>query len=103
MHISRKNITYIAAAIVILGAAWYFLMGRTPEIDTITTDSAVPTSEAQTTFLLLAAQLEPISFNPKVVTDPRFMQLQDIHTVIVPETEGRTDPFAPLGGASSAP
>ncbi|MBU1293075.1 hypothetical protein KJ819_03365 [Patescibacteria group bacterium] len=100
---SRKNLTYIAVGIVVLGAVAYFFMGRTPEIDTITTDSAVPTSEAQSTFLLLAAQLDPISFSPKVLNDPRFLQLQDIHTLIVPEASGRTDPFAPLGGAAAQP
>ncbi|MBU2103671.1 hypothetical protein KKD81_02535 [Patescibacteria group bacterium] len=103
MNISRKNMTYIALGVVVLGVAWYFFMGRTSEIDTITTDSAMPTSEAQTTFLLLAAQLEPISFNPKIINDPRFLQLQDIHTSIVPEAEGRTDPFAPLSGVTSTP
>lgn len=99
MHFSRKTSIYLALAVVVAGAALYYTMGHTDEIPTISVESNAPTSEAQATFLNLAAQIEPVSFDGRVLEDPHFTALQDIHTVIVPETPGRTDPFAPLGGA----
>lgn len=100
MNMSRKNLTYLAAGIVVLGIIAYFVMGRTSTEDTITVLGDAPTSMAQTTFLNLAAQLDPVSFDQRILADPRFTSLQDIHTGIVPETPGRTDPFAPLPGVT---
>lgn len=102
MHISRTTITYIAIGIVVLGIIAYFLMGRTSDLPTISVSGVAPTSEAQATFISLAAQLEPISFDGRILSDPRFTALQDIHTSIVPETQGRTDPFAPLAGVAAS-
>jgi hypothetical protein len=102
MHISRTTTIYIALGIVVLGIVAYFFMGRTNELPTVSISGVAPTSEAQATFISLAAQLEPISFDGRILSDPRFTALQDIHTGIVPETQGRTDPFAPLAGVAAS-
>jgi len=101
MNLSRKNLTYIAVGIIVLGVVAYFFIGRSAPEDTITVFGDAPTSLAQTTFLNLAAQLDPVSFDATVLSDPRFSALQDIHTSIVPEAQGRIDPFAPLSGVAA--
>lgn len=95
-----KNISVIAAAVVvILGAVGYYAFMAGDE--EVITESG-PATEAQATFLTLAGQLESISFDQSVLSDPRFTSLVDIKTAIIPETEGRTDPFAPLPGVPVA-
>lgn len=98
MALSRKKITIIAAVIVVLGLATYFLWLRPQPEENVSIVGFGPTGEAQATFLTLAAQLQPIAFDASVLDDPRFLSLVDIKTVILPEASGRTDPFAPLPG-----
>jgi hypothetical protein len=56
-----------------------------------------PLSPAETTFVNLATQLEPLGFDTAILSDPRFMALVDIHTAVIPESAGRRDPFASDG------
>jgi hypothetical protein len=98
MNISKKNTTFlIAGAIVVLGLVAYFVWMRPSSGETITITDG-PVSSAQAVFLQLADQLEPITFDARVLADPRFIGLVDIKTTIVPEASGRNDPFAPLPG-----
>ncbi len=97
MAISKNTSILIAAGIVILGVVAYFLWFRAPEA-TVTVESEGPASQAQATFISLASQLEPVGFDTGILTDSRFTALIDIKTAILPETAGRTDPFAPLPG-----
>lgn len=98
MALSKKKTIIIAAAIVVLGLVAYFVWLRPQPVENVSIDSFGPTGQAQATFLTLAAQLQPIAFDASVLTDPRFVSLIDIKTVIIPESTGRTDPFAPLAG-----
>ena len=98
MALSKKKTILIAAAIVVLGIGAYFLWLKPSSTENISIDSFGPTGQAQATFLTLAAQLQPIAFDSSVLSDPRFMALVDIKTLIVPEATGRPDPFAPLAG-----
>lgn len=99
MALSKNTTISIAAGIVVLGVAAYFLWMR-PDTQESVTVGAGPSSLAQATFLTLASQLGPISFNAEVLSDPRFTALVDIKTLIEPEADGRTDPFAPLPGVA---
>lgn len=98
MALSKNTTISIAAGIVVLGIVAYFLWMRPDTQESVTVSGLGPSSQAQATFLTLAAQLEPISFDPRVLSDPRFTALVDIRTLIEPEAEGRVDPFAPLPG-----
>jgi hypothetical protein len=98
MALSKKTSLSIAAGIVVLGVVAYFLWMRPDAEESVTVSGTGPSSQAQATFLTLAAQLEPISFDASALSDPRFTSLVDIKTVIVPEAEGRTDPFSALPG-----
>lgn len=100
MALSKKTSITIAAIIVVLGVAVYYLWIRQPEVPNITV-SGGPAGIAQSTFLTLAAQLEPIAFDTSILSDPRFVELVDIKTVIVDEASGRADPFATLPGVAA--
>ena len=98
MIVSKKNTTLlIAGAIVVLGLVAYFVWMKPSSGEAITITDG-PASGAQAVFLNLANQLEPIAFDARVLSDPRFTGLVDIKTTIVPEAGGRNDPFAPLPG-----
>ncbi|MEX0672479.1 MAG: hypothetical protein WDZ82_00830 [Candidatus Paceibacterota bacterium] len=48
----------------------------------------------------LIEQLERIDLNPAIFDRPEFATLSGFDYVIRPRSEGRSDPFAPIGGAS---
>lgn len=99
MALTKKQTSMlIAAAIVVAGIAVYFLWIRQPAVPNVSVAGSGVTSAAQATFLALAAQLQPVTFDASILSDPRFMALIDIKTMIVPEDAGRQDPFAPLSG-----
>lgn len=102
MAISKNTTILIASGIVVLGLVAYFLWMRPASQEPITAgDAAGAANEAQATFLTLAAQLDPVGFDTKILEDPRFTALVDIKTVIMPEMSGRPDPFAPIPGVSA--
>lgn len=86
------SITLLAAA----GAYWYFFMqaGNQPPL----TESSLLQNPAQTRFQMLVNQLQPISFDTEVLSDPKFTSLVSLATPVVPESVGRLDPFAPFSG-----
>ena len=96
----RNKIIAVVAGVVVLGIVGFLLFSgqSTPSGSAISADgtSAGPTTEAEQNFINLTAELNPISFDTSIFSDPRFTTLVDLHTVIVPEPVGRTDPFAPI-------
>lgn len=94
-HISRTVGILIAVAVVIIIAISYLVI-RKPDEGTVSIIGA-PASESEANFVQLAGQLDSITFDTRILTDPRFTSLVDIHTAILPEQLGRTDPFAPIG------
>lgn len=92
-------ITIIVVTLIIIGGGyWYFTSQSSndaPLSGSVPTDSPV-----QSQFDLLVNQLQPITFNTAIFSDPRFTALIDLTTPITPETPGRADPFAPLGASS---
>lgn len=93
---TRNTIILGILGLLILGAAGYLLFGKGSTTDGVSA-TAGPTSAVEQTFINLTAQLSPVSFNTSILTDARFNALQDLKTAVIPETTGRTDPFAPLG------
>lgn len=97
MPTNAKNIGIAVAAVIVLGGVyWYFFTGgqegTDPAIGVVGVGSPI-----ETRFLELAGELQPVSFDTKIFSDPRFAALTDLTTPIAPETSGRTDPFAPAG------
>ena len=89
----------ISALVVAVGAYWYFFTGTGNE-PSLTTTTFESDSEAQTQFQTLVSQLESISFDTDIFSEPRFMALVDLATPVTPEEAGRSDPFAPVPGVS---
>lgn len=83
----------IVTLIVAVGAYWYFFTGtgNEPPLTTGAVDN-----QAQSRFQTLLSELQPVSFNTNIFSEPRFMALVDLATPVAPETIGRLDPFAPV-------
>ncbi len=97
---AKNNIILAILGLLLLAAALYLLFGRSDTSSVINSNTGA-TSVAEQTFLNLTAQINPITFDASILSDPRFMALQDLKTAIVPESPGRTDPFAPLPGVTA--
>ncbi len=102
MHLSRQTLIIIAVAVVVLGAGAYFMWGNQPAQEGTLSVTDNSTGDVEDTFVNLAAHLDSIAFDATILTDPRFMALQDLHTSIVAEAAGRKDPFAPIPGVAAA-
>ena len=89
-----KPNTILAVIITIFLAAvayWYFVVDSGNQ-STLTT-AATP-SAAQAQFDTLVSELQPISFDTSIFSDPRFSALIDMTTPVSPEPVGRIDPLA---------
>ena len=96
MKLSRNTIIVIVFLVLTLGIAAYLFLGKEEGGDAVVTQSGVG-STAEILFINLASQIQSIEFDDELLLDPRFTQLIDIRVVVVPEAEGRRDPFAALG------
>lgn len=87
-------ILIIITLFVAAGAYWYFFTdtGNKPPLTVLSS-----VSQSQTRFQTLVSELQTVSFNTEIFSDPRFTALVDLATPISPETAGRLDPFAPVG------
>ncbi|NNM83699.1 hypothetical protein HKL94_00555 [Candidatus Parcubacteria bacterium] len=95
---SNTIILIVITLAITAGAYYYFFTGtgNQPPLTTSTSFGNVPQAQFQT----LVAELQPISFDTSIFSDPRFMALIDLATPIAPEAAGRPDPFAPIPGVS---
>lgn len=87
----------IAGLIAAAGAYWYFFMGSGNDAPL---SPAIAENQAQTKFKVLVSELQPITFDTSIFSDPRFVGLMDLGTPVAPEASGRVDPFAPIPGVS---
>ncbi len=98
MKIDSNTISIIIASLVVAGGAyWYFFTGTGNEPPLTMT---IAGSQAQSQFQTLVTELQPISFDTKLFSDPRFTSLVDLATPISAETAGRLDPFAAISGTA---
>ncbi len=91
---SNTLLIILTTAIVAAGAYWYFFVNN--DVQTSLTSSVVQ-NQSREKFQTLISQLEPISFETSLFSDPRFTGLYDLTTPIAPEPAGRSDPFALVG------
>jgi hypothetical protein len=96
---SNSVIFLIITALILAGGAyWYFSNqagGNEPPLT-----GNIQENQTQTQFKTLVSQLQSISFDPGIFSDPHFIALTDLATPVTPEESGRKDPFAPLPGVS---
>lgn len=87
----------VFGAFTLLGVSYLlFFNNNTANSSAVEQDTAAA-SDAEVVFLNLSTQLNSITFDTKVLSDPRFAALTDIHTAILPESEGKRDPFGTIG------
>ena len=99
-YILDHKIAAVVVVVLIIGGAWYgFTQTSTPAavLTTTSVDSSNPTDQDLVTTLL---QLQAVSLNGAVLTDPSFLSLKDFTTQVVTEPVGRSNPFAPLSSQS---
>ena len=97
MSSKTKIIVAVLGIAVLLGAVYLLFFNNSSNTSAVSQSGGAPTSPAQASFLDLSSQIEPITFDTSILSDPRFTSLVDLHTAILPEAAGRKDPFAPLG------
>jgi hypothetical protein len=89
----------IVTLIVAAGAYWYFFTGNGN--DPSLSGTSTSTNQAQTQFQMLVGELQPISFDPSIFSDPRFTALIDLTTPVSQESTGRLDPFAAVSNSNT--
>lgn len=99
MKFSRTQILLGILGLVAVAAAIYYLVPKNDanEDVVIVTETNGIAGDAEAVFTGLGSQIESIAFDTAFFNDPRFIRLVDISVLIVPEREGRKDPFGPLG------
>ncbi len=91
----------IVLGLIVLAAAGYLLLGKS-DVGAAVTATTDGKSIAESTFVNLTAEIEPVKFDTSILSDVRFKNLVDIHIIVTPEPTGRKDPFAPFAGAAPA-
>jgi len=91
---TRNSTILIAILVILIGAYWFFFTGKSQELPLT---ASAPADPAEQRFIDLAGKLNSISFDADFFNDPRFLSLQSLATPILPEVQGRLDPFAPIG------
>ena len=99
MKFSRTNILLGILGVVVIAAAIYYLVPRNDANEgvVIVENTNGVAGDAEAVFTNLGSQIESIGFDTTFFNDPRFIALVDIGVIVVPEREGRNDPFGPLG------
>jgi hypothetical protein len=95
---SNALLIIIVTIIIAAGAYWYFFTGTGNQSPLSATDTS--TNQTQTQFQMLVSELQPISFNTSIFSDPHFNALVDLTTPISPESTGRLDPFAAVSSSN---
>jgi hypothetical protein len=100
MHLTRRTTILIVCAVVVFGGAAIYYMSGSSTDSTSAVSASAPASAAELTFVNLVGQLNSLTFDTSILSDPRFTALVDIHTSLVPEAAGRRNPFAPISAGS---
>ncbi len=100
MKLDTNTILIAIATLILLGGGyWFFSSAGTGNEPPLTAGAAV--NSAQMKFQTLVNELQPISFDTSIFSNPRFNSLVDIATPVTPEPAGRLDPFAPIAGINN--
>jgi hypothetical protein len=87
----------ILSLIIAAGAYWYFFAGTGNQAPLTQSSSG---GTAQSEFPIPVSDLQSLSFDTSIFSDPRFTSLVDITIAVQPEPVGRSDPFAVIPGVT---
>ncbi len=90
MKNSNVVLLILATLIVAAGVYWYFFTGTGNDAPLTPTTAE---NAAQSQFQVLVSELQPITFNTGIFSNPQFLSLVDLTTPVAPEMSGRLDPF----------
>ena len=91
-------IPLIILTLVIAASGYWYFTTQTGNQAPLTTSSA--DNSAQTQFQTLVSELQPITFNMAIFSDPKFTSLVNLSVPVTDEPSGRPDPFAPVPGVT---
>jgi len=98
MKLNSSTIVIVVTACIVAGGAYFFIKSSATEPSLSVAGSE---NEAQVHFQTLVSQLQPISLDTQILSDPSFLSLKDITVPVAHEQPGRPDPFAPIAGLSA--
>ena len=99
--ISQHKLISIVVLVLLIGAAWWEFTGSSSSAPVLSTSaSATSTEDAQLVSTLL--QLQAVTLNGTILSDPGFLSLQDFTTQVISQPLGRPNPFAPIGATAPA-
>lgn len=94
MLMKSNTIILIGISLVLAGGAYWYLTSQSGNDAPLT--SANGNSVSQTQFQTLVSELQSITFNTAIFSDPKFMSLVDLKVRATAEPSGRLDPFATI-------
>lgn len=97
--LKNKLVLIILGGVVLAGIVWYSFM-REDSTQLLQTKDLTTATSVDSDVVGVLLQLRSISLSGTIFSDPAFQSLQDFGREIVPEPAGRSNPFAPLNGAS---
>ena len=100
MKLPNNSLTIGIVVVVILGGGYLYFFSGSSQAPVSATP---PAGAAEQQFLTLAGELQPLSFDTSILSDPRFASLVDISVPVTEDAQGRTDPFAPIPGVAKTP
>lgn len=101
MNLSRNNLLLAICGLVVTAGAVYYFFFFSNDTGPAVSGDALVASDAELSFITLVSRIDPIVFDTRLLSDPRFINRQDLRTTVLPENSGRTDPFAPFSGAAT--
>ena len=97
-YIKAHKLISLIVLVLLIGIAWWEFTSNASSGPLVTTAGpagiASTSQDAQLVASLL--QLQSVSLNGAILSDPGFLALQDFTTQVVSEPIGRTNPFAPI-------
>lgn len=98
---SIQNVVLVVVIVTLAFIAYSFFAGRQSD-QVLTTTDASQVSAPDQDLIALLLELKSISLDNSIFSNPAFTSLQDFSQELVPEPVGRTNPFEPLSGQSTA-
>lgn len=95
-----NTITLIALTLIIAGGAYWYTTTQTGNDAPLTVTAT--NSASKTQFQGLVSELQSISFDTAIFSDPKFLSLVDLKVPVTAEPSGRLDPFAVIQGTSQS-